>query len=430
MTESLAMIAQREELRPGGVAILTGYLILLIIVPAPMVVPALGSAGSPALILAMAACFMWLWFHANRQRPFVSEPQPVRRAALIFALAILIIYAHAMLNPITFDEVSPADSGMLRLLGLGGVLMVAHDGLVSMAAVTTVLRRLTWLIALVAVLGIVQFVTKRLYIDQITLPGLTSGAAGWTLGERGGLVRTSGTSTSPIEFGVILTISLPVAITLAFRAPTGRWPARLAVLVIAFAAFLSISRSAMLCAAVGMFVLWLGWSWVTRGWALAMFLIVAGTAYLLVPGLLGTVGNLFTGASEDASVASRTGSYEVAFDFIERSPWPGRGFGTFLPKYWILDNGYLGMLIDGGVLGLLALLFLLGTAGRAAWFAACTLVEPFHRDLARAVLASGAAGVAGMAFFDIFAFPQTAGCLFLMLGLAGAVRRIARESAP
>ena len=51
-----------------------------------------------------------------------------------------------------------------------------------------------------------------------------------------------------------------------------------------------------------------------------------------------------------------------------------------------------------------------------------------HAQYAQAVLASVAAGACGLAFFDAFAFPQTAGCLFLFIGLAGALLRITRES--
>jgi len=51
-------------------------------------------------------------------------------------------------------------------------------------------------------------------------------------------------------------------------------------------------------------------------------------------------------------------------------------------------------------------------------------VDEFDRGLAQALLASIAAGACSLAFFDTFAFPQSAGCLFLILGMAGAMRRL------
>jgi polysaccharide biosynthesis protein PslJ len=133
---------------------------------------------------------------------------------------------------------------------------------------------------------------------------------------------------------------------------------------------------------------------------------------------------LFTGVSEDASIASRTGSYELAEEFISRSPLFGRGLGTFLPKYRILDNGYLGMLIGGGILGLGALLLLILVAAMAARKARRVAIDEFDRALAQALLASIIAGACGFAFFDTFAFPQAAGCFFLLLGMAGGMRRL------
>ena len=142
---------------------------------------------------------------------------------------------------------------------------------------------------------------------------------------------------------------------------------------------------------------------------------------------------MFSNAGQDPSIASRTGSYDIAGEFISESPLVGKGFGTFLPKYWILDNAYLGMTIEAGFLGLLALLTLIACGlvsarSRAQDLAARTRPVRSTRNMPRRVLASVAAGAGGLAFFDAFAFPQTAGCLFLLIGLAGAMLRITRES--
>ena len=51
-------------------------------------------------------------------------------------------------------------------------------------------------------------------------------------------------------------------------------------------------------------------------------------------------------------------------------------------------------------------------------------IDEFDRGLSQALLASIAAGACSLAFFDTFAFPQSAGCIFLILGMAGAMRRL------
>jgi O-antigen ligase len=161
---------------------------------------------------------------------------------------------------------------------------------------------------------------------------------------------------------------------------------------------------------------------------LASLLAVAVVVYLTVPGVLGTLTRLFTGVSNDASISSRTASYDVAAHFFSASPLLGRGFGTFLPRYWILDNGYLGMLIEGGILGLGGLIVLIVAAAAAARKVRRLAIDEFDRELAQALLASIAAGAFSLAFFDTFAFPQSAGCFFLILGMAGAMRRLTMTS--
>jgi O-antigen ligase len=211
-----------------------------------------------------------------------------------------------------------------------------------------------------------------------------------------------------------------------------------------------MSRSAYLCSLAGMFVLALSWDLRTRLRALGVFAVVSAVMYVSVPGLLGSIRGLFSNADEDPSIASRTGSYDIAGEFITGSPVVGKGFGTFLPKYWILDNAYLGMTIEAGFLGLLALLTLIGAglvsarsarralqAARdaapvddAAYAGTAVVGGAHHVQFAQALLASVAAGAGGLAFFDAFAFPQTAGCFFLLIGLAGAMRRLTQTAAP
>lgn len=403
--------------------VLTVYVCVLLAIPSPMMVGSLGSAGAPSAIMAVGAFFLWAWFHIQRSRHAAWGHQPVRAAVLGWLLVMLIVYAHAFSAPIPTDEISVADSGMLKLVGLSGIVLLANDGIASLERHRALLRRLVIGVGLIALVGLLQYATKQLWVDRIEIPGLAAGAE-WTLGERRGLPRPSGTSTHPIEYGVVLTMVLPIAITYALKSPSRRWAYRGFLCAIAIAVFLSISRSALLCAGVGAVVLSMSWTAAARLRALVAALALAVMLYLTVPGLLGTVTRLFTGVSDDPSIASRTGSYELAGQFISRSLLVGRGFGTFLPKYWILDNGYLGLLIEGGILGLAGLLILIVAAATAARKARRTAVDEFDRELAQALLASVAAGACGLAFFDTFAFPQSAGCFFLILGMVGAMRRL------
>lgn len=405
-------------------SVLTGYIVLLLAIPSVMRVGALGTAGAPSTILAIGALFWWLWFQLHRNWKLHDGFQPVNAAVLGWIMIMLVVYTHAMSSPIPYDEISPADSGMLKLVGMAGVLLVASDGIVSLDRHRTVVRRLVIGVGLVALIGLLQYATKQLFIDRIQIPGLTSGGADLELAERSGLARPSGTSTHPIEYGMVLTMVLPLSIVYAMKAPTNRWIYRLLLGAVTFAIFLSISRSALVCAAVGFVVLAASWPAAARVKALAFAAIAMAIVFVVSPGVLGTIGNLFAGASDDPSIASRTGSFDIAGEFVSSSPWLGRGFGTFLPKYWILDNGYLGLLIEGGVLGLVGLLVVIASAIWAARQARRLARDEFDRAIAQALVASIAAGACGLAFFDTFAFPQSAGTFFLLLGLAGAALRL------
>lgn len=405
-------------------SVLTVYVVLLLAIPSPMTVGALGSAGSPSTILAVGALFWWMWFHVHRTRPLVREHQPVRAAALAWLTVMLVVYVNAMSSAIPGDEISPADSGLLKLAGWTGILLVANDGIVNLDRFRTLLRRLVIGVGLVGLFGLFQYVTKQLWVDRLHIPGLSAGTADWFLSVRNGIVRPSGLSTSPIEYGVVLSMVFPLAMVFAMGGPGRRWIYRLALCAISLAILLSISRSALLCSAVGVVVLASSWSASARLKAMAFAGVAAIVVYLASPGVLSTIIQMFTGASDDPSVLSRTGSFDIAEAFINTSPLLGRGFGTFLPRYWILDNGYLGMLIEAGIIGCLYLVFLIITAMWAGRQARRLARSEFDRSVAQAIVAAIAAGASGLAFFDTFAFPQTAGTFFLIIGMAGAALRL------
>ena len=421
--------------RSGGVdaaALVTVYVCLLWFIPSPMVVNALGSAGSPATLFGIGVFLYWAWHTVRRSEPSDGRARPVRAAMLAMVLVLLVAYVHAMAGPLPGDEISTADSGLLRLISLAGVVLLACDGISDFDRLVVVLRRLAFAAGLVALLGLAQYVTGELFVDRIRVPGLTAGTEGWTLGTRSGRIRPSGTSMSPIEYGVVLGMALPLVMVCASVQSRYRWLFRAMLVAMIASIFFSMSRSAYICALAGAIVLGLSWDLRRRLRALAFLGVVSAVMYVTVPGLLGSIQGLFSNAGQDPSISSRTGSYDIAGAFIAESPLVGKGFGTFLPKYWILDNAYLGMTIEAGLLGLVSLLALIVCGLVSARAARRTLQREGgreeHAQYAQAVLASVAAGGCGLAFFDAFAFPQTAGCLFLFIGLAGAMQRITQES--
>ena len=119
----------------------------------------------------------------------------------------------------------------------------------------------------------------------------------------------------------------------------------------------------------------------------------------------------------------------MVFDVFEDHPWLGRGMFTFLPRsYRILDNQWLMILVELGVVGLLAFLAFLLTAFFAARSAFRHAATSRSRHLGL-VLSSTIAGARRSASVstDGWTYRLHSGMSFLVIGLAGAAWRLARE---
>jgi O-antigen ligase len=331
------------------------------------------------------------------------------------------------MRPIAPDELSSADRGVLSMLSWLSILLVVMDGIPSRERLDALLRRLATAGGIIATLGVAQFVTGQSFTEYLHLPGLVENGDLVSVSSRQGFARPAATALHPIEFGVVMTIILPIALHYAVtdrhRSLAARWfPA----VAIAIALPISLSRSAIVGTAVGLAVLLPSWPRAFRRRAYAGVVVLGAGMFVALPGFLGSLLGLFTGIGSDDSARSRTDSYAIAWSFITRAPVFGRGFGTFLPRYRILDNSYLGALIEIGVFGVGALLVLFGTA-------LVTAFQERHRStiprpsLGPAVAGAIAAGSVSFALFDTLSFPMVSGLVFFMTGVPGALRRIKTE---
>lgn len=413
--------------RFDAVNALTLFLILLIALPSRLTFAPLGGAGAPALVMGLACFAWWAYYQVQRIDTPPAGRQPVRTAFLAVLACFLISYVVAMTRAIDGAESSTADIGLISIFSWGGILLITNDGVRSRDRFEVLVRRLIFAGGAVATLGVVQFVTGEAWVDRISIPGLSVNTSLTGVLERSGFNRPAGTAIHPIEFGAVITMILPIAINYALtdrtRGLCRRW---YPVLAIALAVVLSISRSAIISAIVGIGVVAMAWTPSVRRWALLIITGFMGVVCLTIPGLLGTLTGLFTGIGGDSSAQSRTGSYGLAAQFIERSPAFGRGFSTFLPKYRILDNQYLGLAIEVGAVGLLAVLGLFFVAGRCARRMRAAGTDRHTQQLGQSLAAAVCAGAVGLAFYDGFGFPTATGMLFLVLGLAGAGLRLVR----
>lgn len=423
------LVSIREDARFDAVSFLTVYVVILFAVPSQLVVGSLGSAGSPANIIGLIGLLWWIWDRLHRSRQVDSSPQPVRAAMALFIAAVLASFVVAMMRAINAEEARQALASLISLGSWFGVVLIANDGVLRSGRLLDLLRRLTFAGGALATLGLFQFITKQSWVDSIYIPGLSANQALAGSSSRAGFTRPAGTAIHPIEFGAVLTMILPIALTSSLanssRTLIRRWfpPA-----IIGLAITLSISRSAVVGAAIGLLVLIPAWPAAARRVAVASIVGLMTAVFVAVPGVLGSVTGLFTSIGGDSSAQSRTGSYPIALDFFGRSPLFGRGFGTFLPKYRIFDNQYLGLLVEVGLVGLLAFLALVITAANSAIRARRLAKQTGAPGYEQALLAAIITGGCSEALFDGFGFPMNAGLLFLLFGLAGATLRLATAS--
>lgn len=413
--------------RSDAVGWLTCYVLLLLFVPSRLVVGPLGSAGAPSMLFGLGSLLLWSFLFLGAIRRTSSLAQPVRIALGVFLFCAGVTYVLAMSRPMSPDEVSPAAVALLSLASWSGTLLLTHDGIFTRNRLNTLIWRFVLCGFLIAVLGLVQVATRQLWVDRISIPGLSSAPA-YGLVTRGGFPRPAGTSIHPIEFGVLLSILLPLALHVGFfHLSRPAWLRWLPALAIGAIIPLTSSRSAYLGSLLALLICMVGWSRARRRRILAVGAVGAMLMVVVTPNFLNSVIGLFTGASDDPSIASRTGSFALAFEFLERNPLFGRGLGTFLPKYRIFDNQYLLLLVTVGVVGTLAFLALGVTVVVTMLRLRARLVNDASGDLALALLASVVAGFACLFMFDAFAFPMTMGTLFVVLGVAGALRHIEGE---
>jgi O-antigen ligase len=410
------------------VAVLSVFALVLTLLPARYVLGALGAAGTPAGVMAVL-CLLWYLFAilTPRTTPLRGR-QPLRPVILLFCGAILASYAVTMTRSLPTLELNAADRGLIFLAGWAGIALLAADGIGSLERLDVLRGRLVAGGAFMAVLGMTQFFTGLDLARYLAIPGLSSGSSYTSLLTREEFNRPMATATHPIEFGVVLAMLLPLAVHGAMY--PGSRPARrrwLQVFLIASALPMTVSRSAILGLAVAALVVLPTWTGRQRRRAYVVMLIFAFVMRLAIPGLLGTITGLITDIGSDSNTVARTDDYSAVAQAFAAHPWFGQGFGTYLPQtYRILDNQYLGALIETGLVGLIMLVVPLSSGWFLARGARRASILPEHRHLAQCFAATSVVAVFSYGTFDAFGFPLVANLTFLLLGCCGALWRVTR----
>ncbi len=269
-----------------------------------------------------------------------------------------------------------------------------------------------------------------------------------TLSRNGGL-RAYSSAGHPIELSTVTTMLIPLAIYLAIAHRQKRWWAAAAILEIGSLSTGSKTGFLELLAIVIIFI-WLRPRQTLRCWPVVIPIVLV--INIVVPGsLTGIMQGFFPKggfiASQSVTYYGRTGQQDVSRlsrvgpqihnVFLKHNLLFGEGYGTRITgrtsidgtaaaiptqnQGQVLDDQWLGTLLDTGILGVVGWLFMYGLMIRR--LGARAKLERNQREgwLPVALSASIAAFAIGMLTYDAFTFIQAVVILYVIFGLAAVV---------
>lgn len=417
--------------RADGATLVSLFLLALLIIPARLVLSFVPMTLPPALLVALLLGVLWLSGQMVDTVGMSKGRNVVRTAVALYLASQLATYGVATRRWLPTDELTVADSSIIRITSMIAVAVFVCDAIRTKERLDRVLRLVLGCAAVIAFVGLVQFGLGIDLAGYVSLPGLRAQENGYSAMEARSIFRRpTGTTNHPIEYGLVCAMAVPLGAHYVFQAkddgtPHVRWLVCLAL--VGLGAMTSLSRTAI----VGMVVAGVIMVATLPRQRKITTLVVGGGfllgASLVVPGLFGTIRGMFANIEDDPSVKARTADYEAAGEQISENPLLGRGFGTYLPtKYTILDNQFLLTLIENGYLGLLALVGMFLAAAFAAVRVRMLSRDEHVRSLASALLAGVLAGGIGSATFDLLGFGVATGLVFTFIGMTGALLRVAR----
>jgi hypothetical protein len=248
---------------------------------------------------------------------------------------------------------------------------------------------------------------------------------------RGGRLRVYASSQSPIALSALFVIVIPMAVYLACtqRRKLAWWTA---TAVLGLGAISTISRTGVLMlAVVGAVFLWLRPQDTRKLWPLLVPALLA--VHIALPGSIGALTTAFLPSggivAQQESGAGTHGSGRLAdvgpsLKEWSRSPILGEGYGTRVvdgptPNASILDDQWLGTLLETGLVGVLSWTWLLSVVLRRLVRRA-RADRSNHALLCVGLTASVTAYAVGMLTYDAFAFVQVTLVMYVLLGLSVA----------
>jgi hypothetical protein len=366
----------------------------------------------------------------------------LRRTGLEAPLGLLLAATVASVV-VNGDRVSELGGDVAKSLTFFASFLLVFLMFVSVVRSRRVLRGLVQLLvgggAIVAALTVYESRTGYNVFDHLSelVPGLNLTGTPY-VPERGGLARAYGSGQHPIPTGAAFVMLIPLAIYLiASSSRKLLWGA--AGLLLLLGSLATVSRtSVIMLAALALVFLWLRPRETKRVAPLLIPLLIV--VHIALPDTISTLKSSFFPegglVAENSGFAGTRGSARLAdvgpaLEDFRQQPFVGKGYGTFIVEEGranapILDNQWLGTLLEIGAVGAIAWFWLIARAVRLLGRRAR---EDLSADglLAAGIASSVTAFAIGMLTYDAFAFIQVTFLFFILLGLGCALLHVRKR---
>ena len=250
---------------------------------------------------------------------------------------------------------------------------------------------------------------------------------------RGGHIRAYGSAQHPIALGAMLVMLVPLSVYLGVRTRQRRWWFAGCLLIVGSLATISRTSVLMLVLEIAVYAVMRPRD-LKRLWVLVPVVLVV--VQLAVPGASEALKSAFfprggliaqQGAAPVGS--GRVSTLKASLEVWKMHPLLGLGFGTRIvtpgPKQnaYILDNQWLGTLLELGIAGLVAWVWLFVVFLRRMFRAARRCSDP-DAWLFMGLGAAIGSFALGMYFYDEFAFTQVTFIAFVLIALGAVSLRI------
>lgn len=402
--------------------LLASMCVLVAIMPSFSVLPGpLKSNGSPERIIAVLFFgLVLLGFLSARRTALTRTVRPGVVIILVYFMLQLAIWGVGLTHVDSALAESGKTDAILNPIATVGVALYIITRVRTSRERNIVLGCLATGLTFACLVGLLQWLTNidlRFFFQP---PGFVVNYEYLQLETRRGARRIMGTSAHAVEFSVLAAATVPLTIYLARNAAKRqvRWAAGVACGLALVSMPATVSRTGVI--ALGAALLVYMWNFKARDVAIA---IVGGAAAAFVyvasfPPIANALWQTIVNSEQDPSILTRIEDYAKVGDTFRDNPVFGVGLGGTPPtEYGFLDNEWLQAIVQGGSVGVTAMIVLAGGGifGVAAALRAAT--TPREREQAYMLGAMFAAILTSSFTFDLLSFRQAAVLLFITFGL-------------